>query len=75
METFSSANNHAITFESTTGKTVKEFPVLPGGSRNYPPSGSAALFPMKLTTDNAPAVPEIVQQIVYINLKKSIYTS
>nr|ARQ16439.1 putative galactose oxidase [Artemisia capillaris] len=54
------ANNRAITFEPATGKTVKEFPVLPGGSRNYPPSGSAALFPLKLTADNAPVVPEIV---------------
>ncbi|XP_071723631.1 putative aldehyde oxidase Art an 7 [Rutidosis leptorrhynchoides] len=54
------ANNRAITFAPRTGKVVKQHPELPGGSRNYPPSGSAALFPLKLTADDQPVKAEIV---------------
>ncbi|KAI3801939.1 hypothetical protein L1987_30058 [Smallanthus sonchifolius] len=54
------ANNRAISFTPQTGKVVQRFPELPGGSRNYPPSGMAALFPLKLSPDNAPPITEVV---------------
>ncbi|KAL8206185.1 hypothetical protein R6Q57_009736 [Mikania cordata] len=54
------ANNRAVSFEPRTGKVVREYPELPGGSRNYPPSGMSAMFPLKLTPDNQPLNPEIV---------------
>ncbi|KAK3003420.1 hypothetical protein RJ639_018685 [Escallonia herrerae] len=46
------ANNRAILVEPKTGKTIREFPNLPGGSRNYPASGMSALFPIKLSPEN-----------------------
>ncbi|KAK9055046.1 hypothetical protein SSX86_026126 [Deinandra increscens subsp. villosa] len=54
------ANNRAITFAPLTAKVIREYPILPGGSRNYPPSGLSALFPLKLTADGQPPNPEIV---------------
>ncbi|KAL4572241.1 hypothetical protein LXL04_019011 [Taraxacum kok-saghyz] len=54
------ANNRAICFEPQTAKIVREYPTLPGGSRNYPPSGQAALLPLKLTADNQVVNTEIV---------------
>nr|XP_043622785.1 putative aldehyde oxidase Art an 7 [Erigeron canadensis] len=54
------ANNRAISFAPQTGQVVREYPELPGGSRNYPPSGSSALLPLKLTADNQGLNPEIV---------------
>ncbi|PWA84575.1 hypothetical protein CTI12_AA153070 [Artemisia annua] len=42
------------------GKVIAEFPELPGRSRNYPPSGISALFPLKLTPDNQSINAEIV---------------
>ncbi|KAJ9548879.1 hypothetical protein OSB04_021422 [Centaurea solstitialis] len=47
------ANNRAITFTPTTGEIVQEYPICPGGSRNYPPSGSSAILPLKLGPDNS----------------------
>ncbi|XP_023756730.1 putative aldehyde oxidase Art an 7 [Lactuca sativa] len=46
------ANDRAVTFKPLTGEILQEHPVLPGGSRNYPPSGSSALLPFKLSADN-----------------------
>lgn len=54
------ANNRAISFAPFSGKVVREYPELPGGSRNYPPSGMSALFPLKLTADDQFPNPEIV---------------
>ncbi|KAI3524636.1 hypothetical protein L1887_03296 [Cichorium endivia] len=54
------ANDRAISFNPQTGATVKEYPVLEGGSRNYPPSGQSALLPLRLTTDNKPVTAEVV---------------
>ncbi|KAL4589614.1 hypothetical protein LXL04_002522 [Taraxacum kok-saghyz] len=54
------ANDRAISFNPQTGKTVKEYPVLQGGSRNYPPSGQSAILPLRLTTDNKPVDVEVV---------------
>ncbi|XP_071689325.1 putative aldehyde oxidase Art an 7 [Rutidosis leptorrhynchoides] len=51
------ANDRAISFNPKTGETVKEYPALPGGSRNYPPSGQSALFPLRLSPDNSKPVP------------------
>ncbi|XP_024968767.1 aldehyde oxidase GLOX-like [Cynara cardunculus var. scolymus] len=47
------ANDRAITFAPTTGEIVQQHPVCPGGSRNYPPSGSSAILPLKLGPDNS----------------------
>ncbi|XP_024968786.1 aldehyde oxidase GLOX1-like [Cynara cardunculus var. scolymus] len=55
------ANNRAITFEPNTGNVVAEHPECPGGgARNYPPSGMAALLPLKLTPDNQAMNVEVV---------------
>ncbi|KAF5759076.1 putative galactose oxidase [Helianthus annuus] len=54
------ANNRAISFTPQTGQVVREYPELKGGSRNYPPSGMSALFPLKLTADHKPLNTEIV---------------
>nr|XP_043619790.1 putative aldehyde oxidase Art an 7 [Erigeron canadensis] len=57
---FMFANNRAISFCAFTGKVIIEYPELPGGSRNYPPSGMSAMFPLKLTPDNQGISAEIV---------------
>ena len=49
------ANNRSILFNPTTQKILREFPVLPGGSRNYPASGMSALLPLNLQDGNAEA--------------------
>ncbi|XP_019151722.1 PREDICTED: aldehyde oxidase GLOX1-like [Ipomoea nil] len=46
------ANDRSIIFNPRTGKTIRELPKLPGGSRNYPASGQSALLPLKLTKAN-----------------------
>ncbi|XP_010254463.1 PREDICTED: aldehyde oxidase GLOX1 [Nelumbo nucifera] len=51
------ANNRSILLNPVTGKVVREFPVLPGGSRNYPASGMSALLPIKLYGENAAVIP------------------
>lgn len=47
------ANNRSILFSPTSGQIIREFPVLPGGSRNYPASGMSALLPLNLQGGNA----------------------
>ncbi|KAI3801941.1 hypothetical protein L1987_30060 [Smallanthus sonchifolius] len=47
------ANDRAINLNPLTGKVLKEHPLLPGGSRNYPASGLGALLPLKLSPDNS----------------------
>lgn len=50
------ANNRAILLDLDKNKVVREFPVLDGGSRNYPASGMSALLPIKLHLDNADVI-------------------
>ncbi|RDX63235.1 Aldehyde oxidase GLOX1, partial [Mucuna pruriens] len=42
------ANNRSLLLNPTTNKVVRTYPVLPGGSRNYPASGMSAILPIKL---------------------------
>lgn len=42
------SNNRSILLNPTSHKVVRTFPVLPGGSRNYPASGMSALLPIDL---------------------------
>ncbi|PWZ32764.1 Aldehyde oxidase GLOX1 [Zea mays] len=42
------ANDRSILFDPRNGQVVREFPVLPGGGRNYPASGMSALLPLDL---------------------------
>ncbi|XP_059634939.1 putative aldehyde oxidase Art an 7 [Cornus florida] len=42
------ANSRSILLEPNTGKVLREYPVLPGGSRNYPASGMSVLLPVDL---------------------------
>ncbi|OMO58218.1 hypothetical protein COLO4_34804 [Corchorus olitorius] len=46
------ANDRSILLNPNTNQIVFEFPVLPGGSRNYPASGSSCLLPIKLKPDD-----------------------
>ncbi|XP_071737253.1 putative aldehyde oxidase Art an 7 [Rutidosis leptorrhynchoides] len=46
------ANDRGIIFQPRTGAIVRQFPKLPGGARNYPPSGMAALLPLTVTPGN-----------------------
>ncbi|KAJ0495767.1 putative galactose oxidase [Helianthus annuus] len=49
------ANDRGIIFNPRTGTILRQFPKLPGGARNYPPSGMAALLPITLIPGNIPA--------------------
>lgn len=51
------ANNRSILLNTITNKIVRELPVLPGGSRNYPASGMSALLPIKLADENPAVIP------------------
>ncbi|CAN0901521.1 Aldehyde oxidase GLOX1 [Linum grandiflorum] len=42
------ANNRSVLLNPYTNAVVKEFPVLPGGHRNYPASGMAVLLPLEV---------------------------
>nr|ACU17686.1 unknown [Glycine max] len=42
------ANNRSLLLNPTTNKVVRTYPVLPGGSRNYPASGMSSILPIKL---------------------------
>ncbi|GKB24197.1 aldehyde oxidase GLOX1-like protein [Tanacetum coccineum] len=46
------ANDRGIIFHPHTGAIVRQFPKLPGGARNYPPSGMAALLPLTVVPEN-----------------------
>ncbi|XP_043725545.1 aldehyde oxidase GLOX1-like [Telopea speciosissima] len=56
------ANNRSILINTKTNTIVREFPVMPGGSRNYPASGMSALLPIRLEENN----PEIVKAEVIV---------
>ncbi|CAN0900111.1 Aldehyde oxidase GLOX1 [Linum grandiflorum] len=42
------ANNRSVLLNPNTNTVVKEFPVLPGGHRNYPASGMSVILPINL---------------------------
>ncbi|CAI0543411.1 unnamed protein product [Linum tenue] len=42
------ANNRSVLLNPATNQVVKEFPVLPGGHRNYPASGMSVILPIRL---------------------------
>ncbi|XP_057760876.1 aldehyde oxidase GLOX1-like [Arachis stenosperma] len=46
------SNNRSLLLNPTNNKVVRTFPVLPGGSRNYPASGMSALLPINLNNNN-----------------------
>ena len=50
------ANNRSVLLDPKTNKIIREFPVLGGGSRNYPASGMSALLPIKLYVQNAAVI-------------------
>ncbi|KAJ7969574.1 Galactose oxidase [Quillaja saponaria] len=45
------SNNRSILLNPYNNKIIRTYPVLAGGSRNYPASGMSALLPIKLTPD------------------------
>lgn len=52
------ANDRSILFDPKNNKVLREYPVLPGGSRNYPASGMSALLPIKLfAQENRKVIP------------------
>lgn len=46
------ANYKSIILNPYTGETVRTLPDLPGGTRNYPPSGMSALLPIDLNQND-----------------------
>ncbi|PKU73417.1 aldehyde oxidase GLOX1-like [Dendrobium catenatum] len=42
------ANNRSILLQPRTGLILRQFPILPGGSRNYPASAMSVLLPINL---------------------------
>nr|BAL41453.1 glyoxal oxidase 4 [Linum grandiflorum] len=52
------ANNRSVLLNPDTNAVVKEFPVLPGGHRNYPASGMAVLLPLVVKTNEPNEVVE-----------------
>ncbi|CAL1414344.1 unnamed protein product [Linum trigynum] len=52
------ANNRSVLLNPNTNTVVKEFPVLPGGHRNYPASGMAVLLPLEVKTEDPNEVPD-----------------
>ncbi|KAJ1386776.1 Immunoglobulin-like fold [Sesbania bispinosa] len=44
------SNNRSLLLNPNTNKVVRTFPVLSGGSRNYPSSGMSVLLPLNLGT-------------------------
>ena len=49
------SNNRSVLLNPNSHKIVRTFPVLPGGSRNYPASGMSALLPINLDDPNPKA--------------------
>ncbi|KAL6560912.1 hypothetical protein OROHE_006089 [Orobanche hederae] len=46
------ANYKSIVLNPYTGETIRRLPDLPGGSRNYPPSGMSSLLPINLNIED-----------------------
>lgn len=55
------SNNRSILFDAMKNKILRTYPVLAGGSRNYPASGMSALLPIYL---NAAGVADTAEVIV-----------
>ncbi|XP_077228677.1 glyoxal oxidase-related protein [Tasmannia lanceolata] len=51
------ANNRSILLNPKTNTVVREFPVLPEASRNYPASAMSVLLPIKLRGGNQKSLP------------------
>lgn len=47
------SNNRSLLLNPNTNKVVRTFPVLPGGSRNYPASGMSVILPIRLDHNNS----------------------
>lgn len=58
------ANNRAILFELMTGKVIRQYPTLPGGSRNYPSSAMSALLPIDLNTPGEAGDAKIPAEVI-----------
>ncbi|EEF48214.1 Galactose oxidase precursor, putative [Ricinus communis] len=54
------ANSRSVLLNPKSNKIVREFPVLPGGHRNYPASAMCALLPIKLHAENQQEIPSEV---------------
>lgn len=56
------ANDRAILFDPKTAKTIRWYPPLKGGSRNYPSSGMSVLLPIDLNAlpEGAPIPAEVL---------------
>jgi len=65
------ANHRSVLLNPQTNTIVREFPVLDGGSRNYPASGMSALLPIKLHVQNPELIP--VEVIVCGGAKPEAY--
>ncbi|KAK7840884.1 aldehyde oxidase glox1 [Quercus suber] len=66
------ANNRSVLLNPKTNKIIKEFPILEGGSRNYPASAMSALLPIKLYVKNAATI--AVEVIICGGAKPQAYT-
>ncbi|KAL5079737.1 hypothetical protein RYX36_008158 [Vicia faba] len=56
------SNNRSLLLNPKTNKVVRTYPVLPGGARNYPASGTSALLPIDLSNqdNNGPYKAEVL---------------
>uniref|UniRef100_A0A7N0TIU8 Galactose oxidase n=1 Tax=Kalanchoe fedtschenkoi TaxID=63787 RepID=A0A7N0TIU8_KALFE len=51
------ANNRSLLLNPVTNRVVREFPVLPGGSRCYPASAMSALLPINVESPSQVNIP------------------
>ncbi|KAK7272711.1 hypothetical protein RJT34_29501 [Clitoria ternatea] len=58
------SNNRSLLLNPTTNKILRTYPVLPGGSRNYPASGMSAMLPVDLNGPLSPTGTIKVEVIV-----------
>ncbi|KAL4328692.1 aldehyde oxidase GLOX1 [Arachis ipaensis] len=58
------SNNRSLLLNPTTNKVLRTFPVLPGGSRNYPASGMSVLLPIDLNAAAANASKPIKAEVL-----------
>ncbi|PKA48747.1 hypothetical protein AXF42_Ash018689 [Apostasia shenzhenica] len=54
------ANNRAILVKPRSGRVLRRFPPLSGGSRNYPASGMSALLPIDLSGGSKPSAQVLI---------------
>lgn len=54
------ANNRSLLFNPNTNKILRIYPLLPGGSRNYPASGMSALLPLHLNAAGEGVSAEVI---------------